>query len=267
MAEYATEASDKIQQTVPQSFPPTAGELDKHRKYLILACLVVYLEVTMVKQVLQTNIPTRSTHCQGLVLDLLILHRLPTPPDRPQKDLVEGISQTRRLHQGTYSSMNRIPVVVAAAMLAMLALANGRRTVRKSVYKQWCEDLEDGMYISDCTTFYRCVNETTEYLPCPSNLVANEKHMWCDYKDLVKPPCGTAPNCTGMDGNYPDYARKCQYYFTCLHDDFYGYTRCAANLLFNPEKNNCDWPWLVKPPCGTAQGNVWPDGRPQPHGK
>ncbi|XP_046543542.1 uncharacterized protein LOC124253761 [Haliotis rubra] len=208
----------------------------------------------MAKQILNAN-RKRLMQCKGLVKDSSVFHRFPGLDHRPQTELAEGRKKA-----------DLIVVVLVGALLAMLALAvNGRRTVKKSVYKDWCEDLEDGMYISDCTTFYRCVNETTEYLPCPNNLVANEKQMWCDYKDLVKPPCGTAPNCTGMDGNYPDYARKCQYYFTCLHDDFYGYTRCAANLLFNPEKNNCDWPWLVKAPCGTAQGNVWPDGRPQPY--
>ena len=49
-------------------------------------------------------------------------------------------------------------------------------------------------------------------------------------KDLVKPPCGTAPNCTGIiNGNYPDYGSRCQQYFTCQHEEFYGYTKCAAS--------------------------------------
>nr|KAG5690942.1 hypothetical protein BaRGS_034328 [Batillaria attramentaria] len=122
-----------------------------------------------------------------------------------------------------------------------------------------CTGLDDGLYIGDCTHFYRCDNETTRMLPCPGNLVVNEKQMWCDYKDLVKPPCGTAPNCTGIiDGKYPDYKSRCQQFYTCLHEDFYGYTKCAANLIFNPEKDNCDWPFLVKPPCGSGNERVWP---------
>ncbi|XP_025091511.1 uncharacterized protein LOC112562445 [Pomacea canaliculata] len=122
-----------------------------------------------------------------------------------------------------------------------------------------CTGLDDGLYIGDCTHFYRCENETTRMLPCPGKLVVNEKQMWCDYKSLVKPPCGTAPNCTGIiDGNYPDFSSRCQQFYTCLHEEFYGYTKCAASLIFNPEKNNCDWPFLVKPPCGTGSERVWP---------
>lgn len=43
-----------------------------------------------------------------------------------------------------------------------------------------CTGLDDGLYIGDCTHFYRCENETTRMLPCPGKLVVNEKQMWCD---------------------------------------------------------------------------------------
>ncbi|KAL8604602.1 hypothetical protein ACOMHN_013382 [Nucella lapillus] len=134
-------------------------------------------------------------------------------------------------------------------------LKNGRAD------KIWydCSAAADGLYIGDCTHFYRCDNQTTRMLPCPANLVVNELQMWCDYKDMVQPPCGTAPNCSGIiDGNYADYSSRCQQYYTCHHGLFYGFTKCAANLIFNPEKNTCDWPFLVKPPCGTGNERVWP---------
>ncbi|KAK6192446.1 hypothetical protein SNE40_003912 [Patella caerulea] len=152
-------------------------------------------------------------------------------------------------------------VILFVCVFAVLAQFKRGKPRRKSEKPKWnCTDIEDGLYIGDCLNFYRCQNETTRHLPCPGDLVVNEKQMWCDYKDLVAPPCGTAPNCTGIiDGNYPDYSRRCQYYYTCLHNDFYGFTKCAANLLYNPEKNNCDWAFLVKPPCGGAAEHVYPE--------
>ncbi|XP_014774060.1 peritrophin-1 [Octopus bimaculoides] len=115
-----------------------------------------------------------------------------------------------------------------------------------------CINKQNGLYIGGCRWFYRCKDGKTVNISCPHDLVVNKLYMYCDYLDKVDPPCGTAPNCTGLwDGNYPDYSRSCKFYYSCLRDKFHGYVKCPASLFFDPTKEACDWPNLIAPPCGT----------------
>jgi Chitin binding Peritrophin-A domain len=59
--------------------------------------------------------------------------------------------------------------------------------------------------------------------------------------------------CAGRNlGDFVAHPAKCDTYYQCTHDEPIEF-KCLDSLLFNQEKNICDWPQNVK--CGTSVGS------------
>ncbi|XP_067671496.1 uncharacterized protein [Haliotis asinina] len=93
----------------------------------------------------------------------------------------------------------------------------------------------------------RC-NSTEVFDPAVNTCVTPQKGHW-PCADVVD--CSTLPDkrYTDVDNKEPD--KKCKTYYTCHNGYFYGHNYCPGVLVFNEEKQYCDWEYDVKPPCGS----------------
>ncbi|XP_029651701.1 chitin-binding domain protein cbd-1-like [Octopus sinensis] len=117
-----------------------------------------------------------------------------------------------------------------------------------------CSTVPDGYYEISCKSFVQCKNGKKYQHYCKGNTVLDKRDMKCKDPDDVPKPCGEYRDCSKRkDGRYPDLDNKCKSYFTCENGHFMGHNLCPAGLVFSKKLQLCDWPYNVKPPCGTKQ--------------
>nr|CDJ82147.1 Chitin binding protein domain containing protein [Haemonchus contortus] len=122
-----------------------------------------------------------------------------------------------------------------------------------------CKGKKDGYYSSGCVSeFVYCVDGVPTLMKCPSSLVFNAKNGYCDYPEACSsPPAQAAPavppststsgpssqmslDCTGRGDGY--FAIGCSSDFVYCSDGIATFMKCPASLVFNAEKNYCDYP-------------------------
>ncbi|KAK7506103.1 hypothetical protein BaRGS_00002825 [Batillaria attramentaria] len=115
-----------------------------------------------------------------------------------------------------------------------------------------CAGVADGVYEAGCKSFTVCANGVATLTECDRTQVYNSATGACADEGSVGPPCGTLKDCTTLaDGKYADTDQQCTSYYTCAGGTFFGHNFCAGGLVFNEDKQTCDWPDDTDPPCGT----------------
>lgn len=108
----------------------------------------------------------------------------------------------------------------------------------------------DGFFANpyDCESYYVCSNDRPILQFCPPSLVFNPALGQCDYP-LNVPEC--APfRCPEPDGKFPN-PEDCSTFWTCV-DSRPVLQDCPPGLVFNPDKETCDFLSNV-PSCQNTQ--------------
>ncbi|XP_050562071.1 chondroitin proteoglycan 2-like [Spodoptera frugiperda] len=135
----------------------------------------------------------------------------------------------------------------------------------------------DGILVAheNCNQFYKCSEGKPAALDCPQNLLYNPEKEYCDWEwnvdcgNRIKPDDVSNGNSNedpdqGSGGNSdPSQApaicaaensdgilvahENCNQFYKCSEGKPAALD-CPQNLLYNPEKEYCDWPWNVD--CG-----------------
>ncbi|KAF9814304.1 hypothetical protein SFRURICE_015241 [Spodoptera frugiperda] len=120
-------------------------------------------------------------------------------------------------------------------------------------------DGSDGVLVAheNCNQFYKCDNGKPVALYCFGNLLYNPYTEQCDWPENVD--CGDrsdncdpviyAPTICAADNSEGVLVahENCNQYYICSGNKHVAQT-CPGNLLFNPSKDQCDWPENVD--CG-----------------
>ncbi|ELT95632.1 hypothetical protein CAPTEDRAFT_213333 [Capitella teleta] len=115
-----------------------------------------------------------------------------------------------------------------------------------------CVGMPDGAYGGGCRAFYRCLGGVAYFVECKEGFAFNRNTGGCSSLTSAPAPCGKWRDCRSLpDAKYPDTERWCRFYYTCDKGQFLGHNECNPGLVFNFEKQVCDWPAnVVAPPCG-----------------
>ena len=118
-----------------------------------------------------------------------------------------------------------------------------------------------------CSHFYKCIDSEPVAFSCPGDLLFNSDKSYCDWPRNVN--CGdriipgetsksdsgqdndtgdlrlaiTICSTEGSDGMFLTHA-NCNLFYEC-HDGIPVVVDCPPHLLYNPEKQTCDWPTYV----------------------
>ncbi|VDP46062.1 unnamed protein product, partial [Heligmosomoides polygyrus] len=129
-----------------------------------------------------------------------------------------------------------------------------------------CKGEKNGYHSKGCTAdFIYCADGIASPMTCPPLLVFNEKKGYCDYVENcsatpapapasrpiapvpipappapvhAQPPIG--PECTGRPSGF--YAKGCTSEFVYCEEGMAVLMKCPSSLVFNAEKNYCDYP-------------------------
>ncbi|KAF9411309.1 hypothetical protein HW555_009874 [Spodoptera exigua] len=125
----------------------------------------------------------------------------------------------------------------------------------------------DGVLIAheNCNQFYKCDHGKPVALYCNGNLLYNPYTEQCDWPENVD--CGgncnpsEAPTICAADNSEGVLVahENCNQYYICSGGKPVA-LNCPGNLLFNPSKDQCDWPENVD--CGSGTCNCRPDEAP-----
>ncbi|XP_013413014.1 uncharacterized protein LOC106175515 [Lingula anatina] len=116
-----------------------------------------------------------------------------------------------------------------------------------------CSKRSDGVIESGCRAFYRCVSGKTFFVECDYNYVLNTDIGDCDRRENAPAPCGVKQDCMEKEnGKYADAERDCTYYYTCHEGHFMGTNKCNPGLVFNEDRQICDWPDSAAESCKEA---------------
>ncbi|XP_046361555.1 uncharacterized protein LOC124138751 [Haliotis rufescens] len=116
-----------------------------------------------------------------------------------------------------------------------------------------CTGQPDGIYEYTCFSYTRCIQGVAVEIRCNSTDIFDPNQQRCVTPTGGYWPCTNVVNCQNLaDNRYPDYNEGCQSYYTCHNGLFLGNSFCPDGLVFDFEKQLCNWPYNVPPPCGTA---------------
>ncbi|XP_071093454.1 uncharacterized protein [Haliotis cracherodii] len=134
--------------------------------------------------------------------------------------------------------------------LALLALLSGV-CAKTAIYEYTCF----GYSVVD-------EHEVITQIRCNSSDVFDPSVEKCVTPQIGHWPCADIVDCSKradkryVDIDNKDPSNKCKTYYTCHNGYFYGHNYCPGVLVFNEEKQYCDWIYDVKPPCGTLAAVV-----------
>ncbi|KAK3591078.1 hypothetical protein CHS0354_005475 [Potamilus streckersoni] len=161
----------------------------------------------------------------------------------------------------------------AVVLITIAALYTASRSTSASCV-EFCTGQRNGNYqhCSDCNQYVACSNGIKYVMPCPSNLVWDDRKKRCEWTSrtcgTVKPPTTTTKptstqysvvcveSCTGKrNGNY-QHCSDCHQYVACSNEIKY-IMPCPSNLVWDDVKKRCEWTsrtcGIVKPPTTTTK--------------
>ncbi|XP_035223247.1 fibrillin-3-like isoform X2 [Stegodyphus dumicola] len=109
-------------------------------------------------------------------------------------------------------------------------------------------------YPGDCKKFLYCENSVAHVRKCDPELEFDPENKVCS---TPKGYCGSVtidPHCKRPTGLFP-YAGNCSLFYQCENGVSY-LKACNSPLLFNPQKEVCDWPENVE--CGKVKSTTLP---------
>ncbi|XP_071092827.1 peritrophin-48-like [Haliotis cracherodii] len=115
-----------------------------------------------------------------------------------------------------------------------------------------CQYKQNGFLEMGCWGYVTCKDGVPFTTYCPTGQVYDRDSSTCVPPGTNHVKCNQVKPCAlKYDHRYADIEDKCESYYLCMAQSFFGRFYCPKGTVFNEPLQTCDYPGDTPPPCGT----------------